>query len=288
VIYTDFYDAIHMVSEDLKYHASIVDAPRWQSIYLPKVPAVRMRELFDVHFQVILGSQDPEDYHREIKPNLPWADNAFFERVDGVPWNPGLQWANWPWARSASQFKEQGRFSHSYAERYWPKLASNLFSDAIVQQGGAQKLPYNHDGIRYAYGDLKDVVTHLFNDPLSRQAYLPVWFPEDTGVVHGERVPCTLGYHFLMRDGYFHCTYLIRSCDFIRHFRDDLYMTLRLQLWVLGKLRGMETLLKKPPFWAHVEPGNFVFNCTSLHCFEGDYIKLFGAEHAGETASKTP
>ena len=66
------------------------------------------------------------------------------------------------------------------------------------------------------YGDLDDVVTLLTNDPLTRQAFLPMWFPEDTGVVHGTRVPCSLGYHFMQRDGRLSITYYIRSCDIVR------------------------------------------------------------------------
>jgi thymidylate synthase len=107
------------------------------------------------------------------------------------------------------------------------------------------------------------------NDPETRQAYLPVWFPEDTGVVHKERVPCTLGYHFIQRMGYLHCTYYIRSCDFVRHFRDDLYLSLRLQLWMLNQLQSIR---KTENFdWQLVKPGMFVFHCVSMHCFENDY-----------------
>jgi hypothetical protein len=67
-------------------------------------------------------------------------------------------------------------------ERYWPKYI-NWAQDEEPQDAMF--------GIRYNYGDLNDVVDLLARSPATRQAVLPVWFPEDTGAVHGERVPCS-------------------------------------------------------------------------------------------------
>jgi thymidylate synthase len=224
-----------------------------------------MRELLNVYFQVKLtGRGGPEDlkyYQRDIGPNLPWADRHFeLERVSGEPINPGETWKEWPYAHSADKFRRAGEcFSHTYAERYWPKEANGeLLGDLRPLQG-----------VRYLYGDLNDVVRLLVREPLTRQAYLPVWFPEDTGVVHGERVPCTLGYHFMRRNDELSVFYPIRSCDFVRHFRDDLYLTVRLLLWVLYEARKLD------PTWNSVRPGIFTMWIGSLHCFLGDYQRLF-------------
>ena len=119
-------------------------------------------------------------------------------------------------------------------------------------------MKYNPRGIRFTYGDLQDVVELLQMSPLTRQAYLPVWFPEDTGAHHGERVPCTLGYHFIIRGGALHIIYYIRSCDFLRHFRDDVYMAARLALWVYDRVG------------AALKMGNLTMHITSLHVFEAD------------------
>ena len=249
-MYSRFRDAINKVGSDLKLLAYKVDTKRWQSSDVSDKPEMQMRELFNTSFTVSLKSEHPDEYQTDIGPNLPWADNHFDERVGGKPLNPGVQWEQWPYALSADKFRTEGKqFSHTYMERYWP----HYLADHHVMSG-----------IRYEYGDLSDVVQHLTDNPETRQAYLPVWFPEDTGVVHGERVPCTLGYHFLYRGGFLHCTYYIRSCDFVRHFRDDLYLSLRLQLWMLDCLRVQ-------PGWKDVKPGMFVFHCVSMHCFENDY-----------------
>lgn len=158
------------------------------------------------------------------------------------------------------------RFDHTYAERMWPNGL----------EGGSVPLK----GIRFGYGDAMDVVMHLAKHPQSRQAYLPIWFPEDTGKTD-VRVPCTLGYHFIQRYGYLHCVYYIRSCDLYRHFRDDVYLTVRLQLWVLEQLRrntlpeyfDKDHIVSNP--WDKVKPGTFTMHITSLHCFVNDCQRLW-------------
>ena len=70
------------------------------------------------------------------------------------------------------------------------------------------------------------------------------WIPEDTGAHHGERVPCTLGYHFIRRDDYLHMFYFIRSCDYIRHFRDDIYLAMRKAHYILEGLKPIPASVK--------------------------------------------
>jgi hypothetical protein len=131
---------------------------------------------------------------------------------------------------------------------------------------------------RYPYGDLDDVVSLLAREPYTRQSYLPVWFPEDTGAVPGERVPCTLGYHFILRRGQLHCFYPMRSCDLLRHFRNDVYMAVRLTQWILEelvKVQGYDEAHEpvggpKPFDWSSVTPGLLTMHMVSLHVFEPD------------------
>lgn len=263
-MYPNFDLAIEVVKHQLKTVSYPLANERWQSSDVKHQPGHEMREVFNTSFTVSLGSEHPDHYHEDIKPNLPWADDHFEERVGGMPLNPGEEWKNWPWANSANRHRTEGeQFSHTYMERYWPKLARRQdVADADINPFHSSR------GIRYPLGDLMDVVQHLEDYPESRQAFLPVWFPEDTGVVHRQRVPCTLGYHFLYRHGYLHITYYIRSCDFTRHFRDDLYLSLRLLVWMLDHLRGANEA------WADPKPGMFVFHCASMHMFENDYQAL--------------
>jgi hypothetical protein len=276
-IFSCFGDAIDFTQRLLRNESNVIDTRRWQSTDLPDIPRMKMREFNSLYYEVTLDDRtDCDHWRKDIGPNLPWADVAFLERVHGMPWNPGRAWESWPWAKSAERFKTD-RFSHTYAERYWPKFAGLGWPEE-------KKGKLARRGIRFEWGDFRDVVRHLYADPLTRQAYLPMWFPEDTGVVHGERVPCSLGYHFLWRNGLLNITYYIRSCDFVRHYRDDLYMTVRLLLWMLDRLQWMEAEnYQNERLWFETRPGTFTFHCISMHCFEHDYIKLFGEEHAKET-----
>ena len=192
-----------------------------------------------------------EEIEAKVRPHLPWARDHFLERVSGEPLNPGNEYKNWPFYKykaSNDTFRTiDEKFSHTYMERFWPKLANKNHTE------------YPHRGIRFDYGDFADVIELIAKDPHTRQAFLPIWFPEDTGAVHGERVPCTLGYHFIQREGFLHIVYYIRSCDIIRHFRDDIYLAMRLVHVVLDEIKK-KTQLK----WS---PGKFTMHITSLHCF---------------------
>jgi len=210
------------------------------------------RELRHVSFDMKIPETMVE-LQQQVEPNLPWAEDHFQERVSGKPLNPAPSEAWWPFAVQGNKdHKMTEVYAHTYPERIWPKQAG-LDREAI--DDGADF--FSNHGIRFEYGDLSDVVNLLNNDPYTRQAYLPIWFPEDTGVVHGERVPCTLGYHFLMRLGRLDITYYMRSCDFIRHFRDDVYMASRLCQWVANHMDG-------------VVPGVLNMHISSFHVFRGD------------------
>jgi hypothetical protein len=264
--YGRFSDAIAMEKGRLKTFARSVRAPYWQGMDVSAKPEMMTRELLNESFAVQVLSLD--ELRDDIKPNLPWADDHFAERVGRAPINPGVQWANWPFAKSAARFlKEQGgKFTHTYMERIWPKFAGDVWEEKLPAKCTAF-------GIRYTLGDLDDVVRLLARDPLTRQAYLPIFFPEDTGAVHGGRIPCSIGYQFILRDSYLHCIYQLRSCDFVRHLRDDLYLASRLLLWVLEELQAHAG-------WDGISPGLLTTHITSLHIFEADVRALFHDDEA--------
>jgi hypothetical protein len=227
----------------------------WQATDVGDRPEAEMMEQTFVSF----AAQTPASSHTLEKLlswglNMPWAEDHFLERVGGLPVNPGTTWKDWPWSNSADTHRTDGRFNHNYMERYWPKHAGDEDCSLPPMQG-----------IREPYGDLDDVVNQLEKDPLTRQAYLPVFFPEDTGAVHGGRVPCSIGYHFMIRDKELHCTYQLRSCDIYRHFVDDVYLTTRLMQWVADQLFERDIVLR---------PGILHVHIGSLHCFKNDFRSL--------------
>lgn len=258
----------------------LVHTEKWQGLDISKKPEMATHEIRHLFIRIPLdGEERLHEYQRDIAPNLPWADDHFTERVCGFPINPGVQWSKWPYAHSASKFlNEEGQFNHNYMERYWPKHAGAFGSMRTADefksllQAKSSVSSFINTGINHPYGDLVDVVAQLQREPQTRQAILPIFFPEDTGATHGGRVPCSLSYQFMMRDGKLDVTYVIRSCDYLRHFRDDVYMTVRLLLWVLAKLRELD------PSWKRVVPGEYIMLITSLHLFRNDFNKMFGEQ----------
>jgi thymidylate synthase len=255
----------------LLFRAETVDVGEWHAMDVSEKKELVSHELHSLTFHTPMP-QTQESAVELYEPNMPWAENQFQERVSGEPLNPGETYKQWPWQSKMDEHVDKV-FSHTYMERYWPRFANRRTWKASEPKRG-------HLGIRYRYGDLNDVVDLLARSPLTRQAILPVWFPEDTGAVHQQRVPCSLSYQFLLREGRLHCIYNIRSCDFVRHFRDDVYLTVRLVQWLLSQLgnkQGNETVYtpsQLEPNWDKVTPGTLTMHIGSLHIFEGDRSKL--------------
>lgn len=284
--YRNLTSAIESVRNRMCNDGETIHTERWQAVDISKNVSAAMVEILNVSLSAPMITEVLPYHRAQIKPNLPWADDHFAERVCGVPINPGTEWANWPWANMADKSRKDEMFNHNYMERYWPKAAGFVdepttqpeeYLDKIKDVGLASRivndkpLGNGNRGIRNEYGDLDDVVKLLYREPLTRQAYLPIWFPEDTGILNKGRKPCSLGYHFIVRNDQLHIRYDIRSCDLFRHFRDDIYMTVRLAIWVLEKLRSLD-----PDVWDHINIGTFTMHITSLHMFINDYRVEFG------------
>jgi hypothetical protein len=251
----NFKDAIKWTSEKMKDFCYEVHTERWQGKTIKEDSKYAMIEILNHSFTCTMG-ENLDVLVDQIKPNLPWADEHFEERVGGLPLNPPPSHSRWPFAqKNNGEFGGNNKFSHTYPERIWPKYASDEPNSVM-------------SGIRFEYGDLMGVINLIQKEPLTRQAFLPIWFPEDTGGANGERVPCTIGYHFIYRHGYMHVVYYIRSCDFFRHFRDDIYLCCRKVIWILEKLR------ERDPFWNDVKPGMFTMHITSLHAFKHEKYLL--------------
>jgi hypothetical protein len=247
-----------------------VHTGEWQSKDTSESKVHATYEMMDVRLHLAVPPS-VDTLQMMTMPNLPWAEDHFLERVSGIPHNPPPSHKDWPWARHNADHQDGSeKFSHTYPERFWPRFAGT-HRQSLAKRGSVPS--DSHQGIRFRYGDLNDVVELLVRRPLTRQAYLPVWFPEDTGAHHGQRVPCTIGYHFMVRDAQLHCWYTIRSCDLVRHLRDDVYLAARLMQWMVQRVNDRwssevgndRTLL---------DTGILYMTISSLHAFVGDEWKL--------------
>jgi len=157
----------------------------------------------------------------DLNPHQPWANTEFEDRISYEPRNPGNAWKELPevWE---PMMEGDRHYSYTYSERM-------------------------------AY-QLGDVLHELKNNPSSREAYLAIWNSTlDPFRLSRRRVPCTLGYQFLTRDGELLMTYIQRSCNFPKHYQDDVFLARKLQEWVAEKLM--------------IAPGSFSHWIGSLHKF---------------------
>lgn len=271
---TDFEQTFLAMRHDL-YHQTPITRGEWQSQQI-SMPMLEM-----LHVVMEMPMPETAEEAAEITgARMPWAEDHFLERVGGQPLNPSPSEQWWPFRKKSAdgdtnkEHKSEGEaFSHTYPERMWPKHAALPFPERDKHT--------THWGLRFAYGDLDDVVKQLHKSPLTRQAYLPIWFPEDTGAVHGKRVPCTLGYHFIIRDGKLDISYFMRSTDLLRHFQDDVYMAIRLAQWVVDKINDIHDDIAARDYAAtggsenrseeyRLQVGKLVFHTANMHIFEGD------------------
>lgn len=263
-----FQQVFIQIRDDLVMQPN-VNVGEWQSQHNDEIV---MKELLHVGFEYALPDTR-EALAEQTGTRMPWAEDHFQERVSGIPMNPSPSEAWWPFAQkkrdtSNGEHKSEGEaFSHTYPERMWPKHA-----EMPPPVPGSGVLPTQH-GIRFDYGDLDDVVNQLVAHPMTRQAYLPIWFPEDTGAVHGKRVPCTLGYHFIIRDGYLDITYFMRSTDLLRHFQDDIYLAGRLAQWVVQQILSRTIVVGynfDNPQPDPLQVGRLIFHTANMHIFAED------------------
>lgn len=173
----NFKDAINWTSDQMYDYSHKVHTEKWQAKDIKDDPRYTMIEILNHSFTCQIND-DLGCLKGQIKPNIDWADEHFNERVGGLPLNPPPSHERWPYAqKNNAEFGGLEKFSHTYPERIWPKFASDVPNSKM-------------EGIRYEYGDFSDVVNLMHREPFTRQAFLPIWFPEDTGAVEGQRVPC--------------------------------------------------------------------------------------------------
>lgn len=212
----------------------------------------KMRVLRNVILENLWPTGSKETLMVSTNCDMPWAEDHFQERIAGHPTNPGDTYKYWPYHTNLDSDEKYKKeiFSHTYQERFWPKYVGDI-GDRVHNN------EYPNHGIRFEYGDLNNIISLLKSNKLTRQAYLPIWFPEDTWAANNnQRVPCTIGYYFWVENNELHCNYTIRSCDIYRHFRNDVYFTGRLLQYVareVGILPGVFNM--------------FIFN---LHIFTND------------------
>lgn len=249
---------IKEIFKDIVNNGDEVLAGTWQGTDDMKDQVMLVLRNYDFSFSCPLTE---DTLLEKTKADNEWVRLHMSERLSRQPTNPGKSYIIWPYAnfKAGDKFIKQDKFSHTYQERFWPRFAHQ------EKANSGERVDFESfksgRGIRFELGDLNDLIITLNSNKLTRQAFLPIFFPEDTYAASiNERVPCTLGYLFYMSKGKLNVNYYIRSCDGYRHLRNDIYFTARLLQVVAEHIKE--------------EVGEVNFYCANLHVFKNDLYNL--------------
>jgi len=222
--YNNLQEVVSEVARDLKELAVVYQSRNVQDLDVRNDPAYRTHELMNYSYSV------PWQRYDGLAIDPEYVEAEFAERVGPEPLNPGEAWRH-----DEEYWKDflhpYGEFSYTYSERMVPLL--------------------------------RGLIRTLKEDSHSRQAWLPIWWEHDGGLTNMNRVPCSLGYHFMVRGGKLYLHYIMRSCDFIKHFQKDVALAMMLQLHVAQNLEVVTA------------PGLFTHTIFSLHAFAKDLEGIF-------------
>ena len=226
-IYGDPYELMSEVLRDLDEMAIIVKPKSMQNKKIEGNPDFYTKEIQNYVYSLVdMGYPDPLFVFEDSKE---WAEAEFRERFSAVYRNPGEAWKIRPdmW----EQFLVDGKFDYAYNAR-------------INHQ-------YNFDLIK----------NELKANPDSRQCWMPIFFPEDVQFLGGKRrIPCSLGYYFMVRENKVNMTYVQRSADAVAHFGNDVWLAWQAMDFMA---RGLE-----------LETGILTHHIFSLHSYRKDWDAL--------------
>lgn len=200
-----------------------------QDKYIKGDPDYYTNELIGYSYMIV-NTDDrlelPKAFGKEDE--LEWAEKEFIERINLKKANPGEAFKL---RKVWEEFVHDGKFSYTYGER-------------IGNQ--AQK-----------------VIDVLKDKPSSRNAIVSMWDPTIDSIKMGgkERVPCTMYYQFLIRNGRLNLIYNIRSNDLMTHWCWDVYLALKLQEYIAKEVG--------------VPMGWFIQQVGSLHAYQKDLKGIF-------------
>ena len=145
------------------------------------------------------------------------------------------------------------------------KIRMDLWQKLMSKANG-EKFDYTYsERINYC-AQLDNAIQALKEDEHTRRAMVMVFRPEDTMESSGyqTRIPCSVSYQFLIRNGKLMILYYIRSNDYFKHFAIDIWLTHAIQEYVCGQLKDVYPDLKV---------GSLNYYAGSFHAYHEDLAK---------------
>jgi len=225
-LFTDFPEAKNEIVRDLAELGTTVHTETMQDKDIKGDPEFATKELTNYVYTVLKPNYtEIEGVHEE------WVAQEWEDRLIGEL-NPGRAWKlrREVWDQFLEKNRMGAKFSYTYSQR----------------MGGAH---------------IDKLVDELLRHPHSRQLYLPVWWNVDETRRGDRRVPCSLGYWLVHRDGALHLTYMMRSCDIYTHYANDVALATMLLHYVAKQ--------------AELKVGSFTHFVGSLHVYAKDVAHVF-------------
>lgn len=145
------------------------------------------------------------------------------------------------------------------------KIRMDLWQKLMSKKDG-EKFDYTYsERINYS-SQLDNAIQALKEDEHTRRAMVMVFRPEDTMESSGcqTRIPCSVSYQFLIRNGKLMILYYIRSNDYFKHFAIDIWLTHAIQEYVCEQLKDVYPDLKV---------GSLNYYAGSFHAYHEDLAK---------------
>src|SRR5690606_21771471 len=248
-IYKTLYDCVSETERNLWEMGIEVPLKTMQNKVVEGDPKLGMtKELMGVTFQILEPFKDLEKAYQlifkdkeKISQHLKWADKEFEERISSKLINPGEAW----------------------------KIRRETWEPFIVEKNGTFGFEYTYNERLNWDNQLQRIINYLKTDLNSRRAVIniymnPVNFLDDDKILDGDligpeqrrRVPCSVTYSWLYRNGKLNIFYHMRSSDFYTHFINDMYLTASLNAYVAEQL--------------NVPSGILTVYINSLHAYAHD------------------
>ena len=229
--YSTFIEAQNEIKRDIAELGVLVHPETMQDIYVKDNPDYETKELANYIYTVTKPNYtEIEGVHEE------WVMQEWQDRLAGNL-NPGRSWGKrrdvWvPFLENEYlAHRQPGRFAYTYSQR----------------MGGKH---------------MQAIIDELAVHPTSRQLYLPVWDRQHDADRRGKRrVPCSLGYWFVQRGNYLNLTYMMRSCDFMTHYANDVALA--------------TIMLEHVAIESGYQPGTFTHYIGSFHAYKKDLGDVF-------------
>lgn len=163
---------------------------------------------------------------------LDWCKAEFEERINPIPINPGEAW----------------KLRRDVWEQFLVKSDFQFIETEVFDYTYNKRMGYQ----------IPIIINELKERPNTRQAVIEVHnnYLDLDSMGGKKRIPCSLNYTFLIRKRRLDIYYMQRSCDFVTHYANDVWLAIKLMQYIAKKVE--------------VEPGHFHHYIVSLHSYLKD------------------